>query len=140
MEFFSQLLLTHLGFAYLSLTLLLSRGVLAAKKVNWRQYKILKIAPHIIDSLLLSTGILKIAPHIIDSLLLSTGIIILYVLLSNEIYAFNQLQWLLPKMTFMVLYIIFSAKTFKKSQPFSFKHFVLAVISFMLMMIVATMH
>ncbi|AAP96174.1 invasion protein expression up-regulator SirB [[Haemophilus] ducreyi] len=123
MEFFSQLLLTHLGFAYLSLTLLLSRGVLAAKKVNWRQYKILKIAP-----------------HIIDSLLLSTGIIILYVLLSNEIYAFNQLQWLLPKMTFMVLYIIFSAKTFKKSQPFSFKHFVLAVISFMLMMIVATMH
>ncbi|ANF61300.1 invasion protein expression up-regulator SirB [[Haemophilus] ducreyi] len=123
MKFFSQLLLTHLGFAYLSLTLLLSRGVLAAKKVNWRQYKILKIAP-----------------HIIDSLLLSTGIIILYVLLSNEIYAFNQLQWLLPKMTFMVLYIIFSAKTFKKSHPFSFKYFVLAVISFMLMMIVATMH
>ncbi|WGE47396.1 SirB2 family protein [Actinobacillus equuli] len=122
MEFFPQLMLGHVGFAYISLILLLTRGVLASKMVDWRQYKILRIAP-----------------HLIDTLLLISGIILLVILLSNGIYALNEMQWLIPKIAFLVLYIVFSAKAFKKSQPFSLKNFILAVISFMLTMLVATL-
>ncbi|MDG4952181.1 SirB2 family protein [Actinobacillus equuli] len=122
MEFFPQLMLGHVGFAYISLILLLTRGVLASKMVDWRQYKILRIAP-----------------HLIDTLLLISGIILLVILLSNGIYALNEMQWLIPKIAFLVLYIVFSAKAFKKSQPFSLKNFILAVVSFMLTMLVATL-
>ncbi|WGE59899.1 SirB2 family protein [Actinobacillus equuli] len=122
MEFFPQLMLGHVGFAYISLILLLTRGVLASKMVDWRQYKILCIAP-----------------HLIDTLLLISGIILLVILLSNGIYALNEMQWLIPKIAFLVLYIVFSAKAFKKSQPFSLKNFILAVVSFMLTMLVATL-
>lgn len=122
MEFFPQLVLVHVGFAYISLILLLTRGVLASKMVGWRQYKILRIAP-----------------HLIDTLLLVSGIILLVILLSNGIYALNEMQWLIPKIAFLVLYIVFSAKAFKKSQPFSLKNFILAVVSFMLTMLVATL-
>ncbi|AFU18825.1 SirB2 family protein [Actinobacillus suis] len=122
MEFFPQLVLVHVGFAYISLILLLTRGVLASKMVDWRQYKILRIAP-----------------HLIDTLLLVSGIILLVILLSNGIYALNEMQWLIPKIAFLVLYIVFSAKAFKKSQPFSLKNFILAVVSFMLTMLVATL-
>ena len=122
MEFFPQLVLGHVGFAYISLILLLTRGVLASKMVDWRQYKVLRIAPHIVDTLLLVSGIALLA-----------------ILLSNGIYTLNEMQWLLPKMAFLVLYIVFSAKAFKKSQPFSLKNFILAVISFMLTMLVATL-
>ncbi|WP_018651966.1 SirB2 family protein [Actinobacillus capsulatus] len=122
MGFFPQLVLAHVGFAYISLLLLLTRGVLASKMVEWRQYKILRIAP-----------------HLIDTLLLVSGIILLVILLSNGIYALNEMQWLIPKIAFLVLYIVFSAKAFKKSQPFSLKNFILAVVSFMLTMLVATL-
>lgn len=122
MEFFPQLVLGHVGFAYISLILLLTRGVLASKMVDWRQYKVLRIAPHIVDTLLLVSGIALLA-----------------ILLSNGIYALNEMQWLIPKMAFLVLYIVFSVKAFKKSQPFSLKNFILAVVSFMLTMLVATL-
>lgn len=122
MEFFPQLMLSHVGFAYISLILLLTRGVLASKMVDWRQYKILRIAPHLIDTLLLISGIL-----------------LLVILLSNGIYALNKMQWLIPKIAFLVLYIVFSTKAFKKSQPFSLKNFILAVVSFILTMLIATL-
>ncbi|WP_427838785.1 SirB2 family protein [Actinobacillus pleuropneumoniae] len=122
MEFFPQLVLGHVGFAYISLILLLTRGVLASKMVDWRQYKVLRIAPHIVDTLLLVSGIALLA-----------------ILLSNGIYALNEMQWLIPKMAFLVLYIVFSVKAFKKSQLFSLKNFILAVVSFMLAMLVATL-
>ncbi|ABY69296.1 SirB2 family protein [Actinobacillus pleuropneumoniae] len=122
MEFFPQLVLGHVGFAYISLILLLTRGVLASKMVDWRQYKVLRIAPHIVDTLLLVSGIALLA-----------------ILLSNGIYALNEMQWLIPKIAFLVLYIVFSVKAFKKSQLFSLKNFILAVVSFMLAMLVATL-
>lgn len=90
--------------------------------VDWRQYKVLHIAPHIVDTLLLVSGIALLA-----------------ILLSNGIYALNEMQWLIPKIAFLVLYIVFSVKAFKKSQPFSLKNFILAVVSFMLTMLVATL-
>ena len=112
------LFFAHIGLAYLSLALLLIRGVLSARMVNWREYKILRIAPHAVDTFLLATGI---------ALFLMLG------------FNFNE-TWILPKLLFLALYIVFAAKAFKKTQPFSLKHFILAVVSFMLTMLVATMH
>ncbi len=105
----------HIGLAYISLTLLLIRGVLSAKMVDWRAYKLLKIAPHITDTLLLVSGIA----------------IWLY-------FALGFQPWILAKLFFLVMYIYFATKAFKKGQPFSLKHFILSVVSFMMIMMVAT--
>lgn len=110
-----SLFLSHITFAYISLVLLLVRGVLSAKQVDWRQFKILKIAPHAIDTVLLLSG------------------------LTIFFYVDYPLQpWLIAKFLFLVFYIVFSVKAFKKSTPFSLKHFILAVVSFMMMLLVAT--
>lgn len=105
----------HISLAYISLLLLLVRGVLSARRVEWRQSKALKIVPHIVDSGLLATGI---------------GIFVWFGL--------DLQPWLLAKFFFLVMYIVFAAKAFKKNQPFSLKHFLLAVVSFMMTMLVAT--
>lgn len=122
-EMLPKLFHSHAGFAYLSLMLLLLRGALSARKVDWRQYKILKIAPHLVDTLLLFSGILVVSVY-----------------LSNEIYTLSELSWLLGKFLFIVLYIVFSAKAFKKSQPFSLKFYLLSVVSFMMTMLIAVMN
>lgn len=114
----SNLFFAHLGLAYLSLTLLLTRGVLSARMVDWRQYKWLKIAPHLVDTLLLISGF---------TLFFGIG------------FSWAE-TWIWSKLLFLVLYIIFAAKAFKKNQPFSLKFFLLAVVSFMLTMLVATLH
>lgn len=112
------LFLSHLSLAYISLALLLIRGVLSARMVDWRQYKILKIAPHAVDTFLLISGV---------ALFITVG------------FDWTE-NWILAKLLFLVLYIIFAAKAFKKGRPFSLKHFILAVMSFMLVMLVAVMH
>lgn len=110
-----NLYFVHIVFAYLSLVLLLTRGVLSARQIEWRQYKLFKIAPHFVDTLLLLTGI---------TIFVTFG------------YSLNS--WIFAKVLFLVLYVVFAAKAFKKTQPFSLKHFILAVISFMMILFVAT--
>lgn len=106
----------HISLAYISLILLLIRGLLSAKMIDWRKYKFLKISPHIIDTLLLISGIVFF------------------------IYADMYLQsWILAKLFFLVMYIYYATRAFKKDKPFSIKHFILAVISFMMILMVATM-
>ncbi|QIW16057.1 invasion protein expression up-regulator SirB [Pasteurellaceae bacterium RH1A] len=117
------LLMIHGLTAYLSLSLLLIRGVMSVKGKDWRAYKLLKIAPHAVDTLLLVTGFAFVG-----------------ILLANEYVELAQLSWVLPKLAFIVLYVIFSAKAFKKNQPFSLKHFLLAVVSFMLAIFTAVLH
>lgn len=119
----SSLIHSHAGFAYLSLILLLTRGVLSAKAVDWRKYKILTISP-----------------HLIDTLLIGSGLTIVGIYLSDAIYSLSELVWLLPKLLFLGLYVVFSIKAFKKQQPFSIKHFCLAVLSFMLAICVVVFH
>lgn len=114
----NSLFLSHISLAYISLGLLLLRGVLSARMVDWRQYKILKIAPHLIDTLLLISGV---------AIFFLVG------------FSWEE-TWIWSKLLFLVLYIIFSAKAFKKGQLFSLKHFLLSVISFMLMMLIAAIH
>ncbi len=123
LEILPKLITSHAGFAYISLVLLLARGVLAAKGGNWRQFKVLTIAPHLVDTLLLVSGGVV------------TG-----VMLSNDIYTLGEMSWLLGKFLFIVLYIIFAAKAFKKNQPFSLKFHLAAVASFLIAMMMAVMH
>lgn len=106
---------SHIALAYISLVLLLIRGVLSSKMIDWRQYKLLKIAPHAVDTLLLVSGIAFFV-----------------------IVGYDFSSWIAAKLIFLVLYIIFAAKAFKKTQPFSLKHFLLAVVSFMMILVVAT--
>ncbi|AHG75655.1 Invasion protein expression up-regulator [Mannheimia varigena USDA-ARS-USMARC-1296] len=101
--------------------LLLIRGFLAAKAVDWRQYAVLRIAPHIVDTILLVTGIAAVA-----------------IFLAYDFFTLPQFSWLLPKMLFLVLYIVFAAKAFRKGQPFSLKFYLLSVFSFMMIMLTAT--
>lgn len=110
-----NLYFAHISTAYLSLALLLLRGVLSVKQVDWRAYKALKIAPHLIDTILLGSGIA------------------LFVLA-----AYPLTSWIFAKVLFLVLYIFFAIKAFKKNQPFSLKHFLLANVSFMMILFVAT--
>lgn len=123
MEFLPQLIASHAGFAYLSLILLLVRGVLSMKGVDWRQYIVLRIAP-----------------HLVDSLLLLSGLTVFSALMSSKIYEIREMGWLIPKLICLVLYIVFSAKAFKKSKPFSMLFFILALASFLGAMFIAVHH
>lgn len=123
LEFLPKLVHSHAGFAYLSLILLLTRGALSARMVDWRKIKLLRIAP-----------------HAVDTLLLVSGACVLYGYVSNGIYSLAEMHWILPKLAFLVLYVVFTAKAFKKNQPFSLKFFLLAVASFMLAIMTAVMH
>lgn len=109
------LYISHIALAYISLMLLLLRGVLSAKRIDWRKFKLLVIAPHLIDSLLLLSGI------------------ILFISVS---YPFNS--WIIAKLLFLTLYVRFAMKAFKKDQLFAIKPFILAVVSFMMILMVAT--
>lgn len=122
-ELLPKLIHSHAGFAYLSLILLLCRGFLAQKNVNWRQYKILKIAP-----------------HLIDTLLLVSGAIVVYTYTANEVYSFGNLGWLYGKFVFIALYVLFSIKTFKSNTAFSMRNFLLALASFVIAMMIAVHH
>ena len=99
LDILPKLVHSHAGFAYLSLILLLTRGALSARQIDWRQYKILKISP-----------------HIIDTLLLLSGATVVYAYTSEGVYTFSELSWLLGKFLFIMLYIILQQKPLKKGQ------------------------
>ena len=46
----------HITCVTLSITLFVSRGVLQMYGVNWRRWTILKVAPHVIDTVLLGSA------------------------------------------------------------------------------------
>ncbi|CBY80808.1 hypothetical protein AO053_04045 [Haemophilus influenzae biotype aegyptius] len=86
----------HIFFAFLSLALLVIRGAMQLNGKNWRSIKLLKILP-----------------HLSDTLLIVSGVVILY------IFTFYIEWWLVAKFALLILYIVFAAKLFSKkvSQP-----------------------
>lgn len=104
----SLLVSVHLICAIVSLLLLLIRGVMQLSGKNWRTVKLLKILPHLSDTLLILSGV---------------GII--------AMFGFHVPLWVVIKIVLLILYIIFAAKFFSKNclQPKS-AHFMLAVVSF----------
>ena len=52
--------------------------------------------------------IIKILPHLSDTLLIVSGVVILY------LFAFGIEWWLVAKFALLILYIVFAAKFFSK--------------------------
>ncbi|PRM15114.1 Invasion gene expression up-regulator [Haemophilus influenzae] len=98
----------HIFFAFLSLVLLVIRGAMQLNGKNWRSIKLLKILP-----------------HLSDTLLIVSGAVILY------LFVFDIEWWLIAKFALLILYILFAAKFFSKKvvQPKPI-FFLLACVSF----------
>lgn len=84
----------HLFAAWASLILFVIRGGLQWQGKSWRQYKLLRILPHIADTALLVSGLTFLL-----------------------VFNFSLVDWLLIKIAALVLYIIFAAKAFKREHP-----------------------
>ncbi|MFC0309711.1 SirB2 family protein [Gallibacterium trehalosifermentans] len=110
------LLYLHLFAAWASLLLFIIRGLLQWRGGDWRQYKVLKIFPHITDTLLLVTGLSFLV-----------------------IFNFTLVNWLLIKIVALVLYIIFAAKAFKRQQPQN-KFLPIALVCYLTAMCLAYFH
>ncbi len=91
-----MLVYLHIFFAFLSFALLVIRGAMQLTGKNWRSIKLLKILP-----------------HLSDTLLIVSGIVILY------FFVFDIEWWLVAKFALLILYIVFAVKFFSKkvSQP-----------------------
>lgn len=90
----SSLIWLHIISAYLCLLLLLIRGSMQLTKQDWRARKLLKILPHLVDTLLLTTAVIFVIN-------------------------FDFAPWLAGKLACFVAYAIFAAKFFSKkaNQP-----------------------
>lgn len=103
-----MLVYLHILCAFLSLALLTIRGAMQLAGKSWRAVKLLKILPHLADTLLIASGV------------------VILCLLPYEIEA-----WLIGKFVLLALYVIFAAKFFsKKAQQPKPIFFWLACISF----------
>ncbi|AYO33247.1 hypothetical protein CH617_04930 [Haemophilus influenzae] len=105
----------HIFFAFVSLALLVIRGAMQLNGKNWRSIKLLKILP-----------------HLSDTLLIVSGAVILY------LFVFDIEWWLIAKFALLILYILFAAKFFSKKvvQPKPI-FFWLACVSFIGAMLIA---
>ncbi|MBE2896651.1 SirB2 family protein [Pasteurellaceae bacterium HPA106] len=90
---FESVLLGHVIFAFLALGFLLIRGVMQYRGLNWRSILVLRVMPHIVDTLLLLSGALMIY------------------------LGYPMFTWLWIKLALLLGYIIFAAKTFNRHTP-----------------------
>ena len=58
-----MLVYLHIVCAFLSLGLLIIRGGMQLSGKNWRAIKLLKILPHLVDTLLIASGLTKLVGH-----------------------------------------------------------------------------
>lgn len=87
----SELISLHAISAFLSLFLLIIRGYMQLNEQDWRAIKLLKILPHLSDTLLLVSGLILI-------------------------FSFNFIfpMWLIAKVALLICYVIFAARFFSK--------------------------
>ena len=90
----------HIICAFLSLGLLIVRGGMQLTRRNWRAVKLLKILPHLTDTLLILSGIVMLFK-----------------------FNFGLESWIMAKIVLLCGYIIFSAKFFSKKQSQNRPHF-----------------
>lgn len=86
-----NLILLHIASAFLSLVLLVIRGAMQFFAKDWRAIKLLKILP-----------------HLVDTLLLTSGIVIVFT------FDFTFQLWLIAKLALFILYAIFAGKYFSR--------------------------
>lgn len=108
----------HLTLVATSLILFVARGFAIMAKQQWVQKKIVKILPHIIDTVLLITGIMLM-------------VVVQQFPISHD--------WLTAKMILLVGYILFGIKAMKSESPMKQRsYFAAAVACILLMITVAT--
>ena len=90
----------HIICAFLSLGLLIVRGGMQLTQRNWRAVKLLKILPHLTDTLLILSGIVMLFQ-----------------------FNFGLESWIMAKVVLLCGYIIFSVKFFSKKQSQNRPHF-----------------
>ncbi|MDO5053894.1 SirB2 family protein [Pasteurella oralis] len=93
-----NLIYTHIICAFLSLALLIIRATMVLTGKNWRQYTLLKILPHLTDTLLLGTGIslFILFDHSAEPFfIVKMSLIIMYIM--ESIKAFNKKDYPLKK-------------------------------------------
>ena len=104
-----MLVYLHIVCAFLSLGLLIIRGGMQLSGKDWRAIKLLKILPHLVDTLLIASGLT------------------IFFLVGYQLQS-----WLIMKIIMLVLYIFFSAKYFSRKATNPNNAFlVFAVLSFL---------
>ncbi len=86
----------HVGFVYLSITLFALRGVMQFSGIDWRRWRVLKILPHVNDTLLLGAAI--------------------WLALASHQYPFVA-GWLTAKVFGLLLYIGFGMLALRRTAP-----------------------
>ncbi|TJY59053.1 regulator SirB [Sinimarinibacterium sp. CAU 1509] len=95
MAYYPYIKLFHVGCVILSVSLFTFRGALMLADVRWRQHIVLRTAPHLVDTLLLSSALL------------------LSVLLQQ--YPFVK-GWLTAKVIALVIYIVLGSIALKRGR------------------------
>ena len=109
---------THILWAFLSLGLLLVRGSMQLSQKDWRSIKLLKILPHLVDTLLILSGVIMLV-----------------------MFNYGLPIWIIIKILLLVGYIVFSAKYFSKKNPSSTPlFFFLALISLIATILLGYFH
>ncbi|MFQ9134197.1 MAG: SirB2 family protein [Haemophilus parainfluenzae] len=104
-----MLVYLHIVCAFLSLGLLIIRGGMQLSGKDWRAIKLLKILPHLVDTLLIASGLT------------------IFFLVGYQLQS-----WLIMKIIMLVFYIFFSAKYFSRKTTNPNNVFlVFAVLSFL---------
>lgn len=111
---------SHLGLVALSIVFFMLRGSSRLLDLEWTNQKWVKIAPHIIDSFLMLSG----------------------VLLMFAIQQFPIAQsWLTVKLMVLIAYIFFGIKTMKSTQKMQQRsYFAAAILCVMFMITIAKTH
>lgn len=111
---------SHLGLVALSIVFFMLRGSSRLLNLEWTNQKWVKIAPHIIDSFLMLSG----------------------VLLMFAIQQFPIAQsWLTVKLMVLIAYIFFGIKTMKSTQKMQQRsYFAAAILCVMFMITIAKTH
>ncbi|MDU8925160.1 SirB2 family protein [Pasteurellaceae bacterium LIM206] len=108
----------HAVCAFLSLFLLIIRAAMQLNQKDWRAIKLLKIAPHLVDTLLVVSGLVLLFGFI-------QGVPV----------------WIMAKFALLVVYIIFSAKFFsRKTQFHSTAHLLIASSAFIAALLFGYFH
>lgn len=119
-ELYTPLKHSHLGFVGISILFFILRGGSKLLDLQWIEKKWVKISPHIIDTLLMASGIL--------------------LMFASRQFPIEQ-NWLTVKLVLLVAYILLGVKTMKSTQKMQQRsYFAAAILCVMFMMTIARTH
>jgi uncharacterized membrane protein SirB2 len=112
---------THVGSVFLSFALFLLRGALMFGDVAWRNHKLLRVGPHVVDTVLLGSAL------------------VLAWLLGQ--YPFVH-SWLTVKVLALVVYIVLGSLALKRARSSQLRavYFALSIVTFLFIVSVARAH